>query len=54
MIYSGSLPHVLVTLQRHAKARGYFGPERFTACIEETAVHELALDPNSLTGRNDR
>jgi hypothetical protein len=45
---------VLVTLQRHAKARGYFAPERFTACIEETAVHELAINPNSLTGRNDR
>jgi hypothetical protein len=31
---------VLVTLQRHAKARGYFAPERFTGRIEETAVHE--------------
>jgi hypothetical protein len=45
---------VLVTLQRHAKSRGYFAPDRFTACIEETAVHELAINPNSLAGRNDR
>jgi len=45
---------VLATLQRHAKARGYFAPERFTACIEETAVHEPAINLNSLTGRNDR
>jgi hypothetical protein len=41
---------VLVTLQRHAKARGYFAPERFAAWIEETAVHELAINPNSFTG----
>ena len=53
-MFAGSLPHVLVTLQRHAKSRGYFAPDRFTACIEETAVHELAINPNSLTGRNDR
>jgi hypothetical protein len=45
---------VLVTLQRHAKARGYFAPERFTACIEEAAVHEPAINPSSLTRRNDR
>ena len=25
-LFGGSLPHVLVTLQRHAKARGYFRP----------------------------
>jgi hypothetical protein len=41
-------------LQRHAKARGYFAPERFTGRIEETAVHEPAIDPDSLTGPNDR
>ena len=52
-LFSGSLPHVLVTLQRHAKARGYFAPERFTGRIEETAVHELAMNPDSFTGRTD-
>jgi hypothetical protein len=40
---------VLVTLQRYARARDYFGPERFAAWIEETAVHELAINPNSFT-----
>jgi hypothetical protein len=29
-LFAGSLPHVLVTLQRYAKAKGYFAPERFT------------------------
>jgi len=52
-LFNGSLPHVLVTLQRHANARGYFAPERFTGRIEETAVHELAMNPDSFTGRTD-
>jgi predicted SprT family Zn-dependent metalloprotease len=52
-LFAGSLPHVLVTLQRHAKARGYFSPERFTGRIENAAVHELAMNPDSFTGRTD-
>ena len=48
-----SLPPVLVTLQRHAKARGYFSPERFTGRIEDEAAHELAMNPDSFTGRTD-
>jgi predicted SprT family Zn-dependent metalloprotease len=52
-LFGGTLPHVLVTLQRHAKAKGYFSPERFTGRIEETAAHELALNPDSFTGRTD-
>jgi hypothetical protein len=38
-------PMCLATLQRHAKPRWYFSPERFTGGIEATAVHELALEP---------
>jgi len=30
VICSPVMPRVLVTLQRHAKARGYFARERFT------------------------
>ena len=41
-LFAGSLPHVLVTLQRHAKTYGYFSPERFTGRIEKSAAHELA------------
>jgi predicted SprT family Zn-dependent metalloprotease len=52
-LFAGSLPHVLVTLQRHANARGYFSPERFTGRIEKAAVHELALNPDTFTGRTD-
>ena len=52
-LFAGSLPPVLVTLQRHAKARGYFSPERFTGRIEDAAAHELAMNPDSFTGRTD-
>lgn len=52
-LFAGSLPHVLVTLQRHAKARGYFSPERFTGRVEQNAAHELAMNPDSFTGRID-
>jgi hypothetical protein len=52
-LFGGTLPHVLVTLQRHAKSRGYFAPERFTGRIDKTAVHELAMNPDTFTGRTD-
>jgi predicted SprT family Zn-dependent metalloprotease len=47
------VPCVLVTLQRHAKVRGYFSPDRFTARTEKAAAHELAMNPDSFTGRTD-
>lgn len=52
-LFRGTLPHVLVTLQRHANTKGYFAPERFTGRIQEATVHELALNPDTFTGRSD-
>jgi len=52
-LFGGVLPHVLVTLQRHANAKGYFAPERFTGRVEDAAAHELALNPDEFTGRGD-
>jgi hypothetical protein len=53
-LFAGSLPYVLVTLQRHANAKGYFAPERFSARNEtKTTVHELAMNPDTFTGRTD-
>src|SRR5688572_23766252 len=52
-LFRGVLPQVLVTLQRHANTRGYFSPKRFRGRIEETEVHELALNPDSFIGRSD-
>ncbi len=54
-LFGGSLPHVLVTFQRHAKAKGYFSPERFVSREAEgvTTAHELAMNPDVFTGRSD-
>jgi hypothetical protein len=51
-LFGGSLPHVLVTLQRHAKAYGYFSPERFVGRAAKEAAHELAMNPDHF-GRTD-
>jgi len=51
--FAGSLPQVLVTLQRHANTRGYFSPERFHGRIDKAVVHELALNPDNFTDRTD-
>jgi hypothetical protein len=52
-LFGNSLPHVLVTLQRHARAKGYFAPERFVGRVEKVTAHELALNPDVFTGRSD-
>jgi hypothetical protein len=53
-LFDGSLPHLLVTLQRKAHSQGYFAPKRFTGRVEEKAViHELALNPDCFTGNSD-
>ena len=52
-LFAGSLPQVLVTLQRHANTRGYFAPLRFKGRINKQSVHELALNPDNFTGRSD-
>jgi predicted SprT family Zn-dependent metalloprotease len=51
-LFSGSLPAVLITLQRHSKAYGFFAPEKFVGRSEEAATHELALNPDHF-GRTD-
>lgn len=53
-LFDNSLPHVLVTLQRHANARGYFVAERFTDRADQAnKVHELAMNPDTFTDRTD-
>lgn len=51
-LFGGMLPNVLVTLQRHAKAYGYFSPERFIGRADQEAAHELAMNPDHF-GRTD-
>lgn len=53
-LFFGSLPHVLVTLQRHANAKGYFAPDRFAGRVQQSTAHELAMNPDVFTGRSDK
>jgi hypothetical protein len=52
-LFGTSLPHVLITLQRHAKSLGYFAPDRFSGRVVETTAHELAMNPDGFTGNSD-
>jgi predicted SprT family Zn-dependent metalloprotease len=52
-LFGNSLPQVMVTLQRHAKARGYFAPERFHSRGNKTTVHEIALNPDTFCDESD-
>jgi hypothetical protein len=53
-LFSGKLPQVLITLQRHARARGYFSAERFQhRGPGQERIHEIALNPDGFVGRSD-
>ncbi|MBB5061198.1 putative SprT family Zn-dependent metalloprotease [Granulicella aggregans] len=52
-LFAGSLPHVLVTFQRHANAKGYFAADRFEGRIDGAKAHELAMNPDVFTSRTD-
>ena len=52
-LFGGTLPHVLVTLQRKGNTFGYFSAERFSARKGKAAAHELAMNPDGFSGRTD-
>ncbi len=52
-LFAGALPHVLVTFQRHARARGYFCADRFAGRLDFNKAHELAMNPDWFTGLSD-
>lgn len=53
-LFAGKLPQVLITLQRKAKTYGYFSPNRFSNRQADTAIHELAMNPDGFNGRSDK
>lgn len=52
-LFGGKLPHALITLQRKANSRGYFGPDRFTGRANGSNVAEIALNPDAFVDRTD-
>jgi hypothetical protein len=54
-LFGGRLPPCLITLQRHARSRGYFANDRFGHRTEATAfTDELALNPDTFGHRSDK
>jgi predicted SprT family Zn-dependent metalloprotease len=52
-LFGGALPQPLFTLQRHARARGYFSPDRFVGRQEAARVAEIALNPDAFLDSTD-
>jgi len=52
-LFQSSLPHALITLQRHAKTRGYFSPNRFKGRYAKEHAHEIAMNPDTFLSRKD-
>ncbi len=60
-LFQGTLPDVLITLQRHAHSRGYFLADAFNNRGNTLAdffagnkAHELALNPDTFADSSDR
>src|SRR5262245_40812297 len=54
-LFAGSLPDVLLTLQRKANSYGHFGADRFSERAGgDGRRHELNLNPDGFVGRTDQ
>ena len=53
-LWGGRLPACLITLQRKARARGYFLGDGFIARVGDAKTDEIALNPDSFASRTDR
>ena len=54
-LFDGRLPSCLITLQRKARALGYFSPDRFASrIIDDEKTDEIALNPDTFDGRSDQ
>jgi len=52
-LFDGALPDCLITLQRTARSRGHFSPERFKKREGNDVIHELNMNPDSFVDRTD-
>jgi ribosomal protein L37AE/L43A len=53
-LFGGALPACLITMQRKAKAYGYFAGSRFGGRGGENVTDEIALNPSHFKARSDR
>jgi predicted SprT family Zn-dependent metalloprotease len=52
-LFDGTLPSVLITLQRGGRTSGYFSYKRFSHRIGENSIHEIALNPAHFSNYSD-
>ena len=52
-LFGGSLPNVLLTLQRQAHSKGHFGADRYSTRSDGVREHEMNLNPDAFVGRTD-
>lgn len=54
-LFDGQLPSCLITLQRKARARGYYWPAHFKNRLRDReTTDEIALNPDIFAGRSDK
>jgi predicted SprT family Zn-dependent metalloprotease len=53
-LWHGKLPPCLITLQRKARAKGYFRGDGFVARSGDQKTDEIALNPDTFADRTDR
>jgi SprT-like family len=53
-LFDGALPNVVLTYQRKAKSGGFFGADRFTRRGVGEREHEIALNPDFISTKDDR
>jgi predicted SprT family Zn-dependent metalloprotease len=53
-LFDGTLPNVVILLQRRAHSGGHFAPDRFTSRAGSGGYHEISLNPNGFTGQTDK
>jgi hypothetical protein len=53
-LFGGELPYCLLTMNRKAKAHGYFCGDRFQTRDGAIVTDEIALNPDSMRDRDDR
>jgi hypothetical protein len=53
-LFEGQLPHCLLTMRRHAKARAYFSSQRFSSRAGGEATDEIALDATQSSNYSDK
>lgn len=48
-LFGNRLPATMIVMQRHKRAYGYFRPDGYTHKSDDSKIHEIALNPETLS-----